>query len=391
MTPERPRAGDVGAKGTGSIRVGLVGAGLIGGVHSSVLVQLAKVAGLPIELTAVADPVRERRDAFQAGFGYREAFADAHELVAKADVDAVFVCTPTVHHAELVHAIAERHLHLFCEKPLAMSWAEGAAMVDAVERAGIHAQIGLVLRFSAAYAEVRRVLADPEGGRLVGAVLRDDQCFPIRGMHGTAWRGDRTQTAGGTLIEHGVHDLDLVGWLLGPVARVRAWSRNLAGPPGVEDYVAVDLELESGVHAQVVNVWHDMVGRSSNRRLEVFCERAYVATEADVMLGAVAVQRGDGSEEVVPPDQILDRFVAEQADPIASLRSGYGIAYGVQNLEFVRALLEDRAPSPDMRAGLEAQRVAEAVYESARIGETVELAGFVPADPRTSASSARRG
>jgi UDP-N-acetyl-2-amino-2-deoxyglucuronate dehydrogenase len=369
----------------------MVGAGLIGGVHSSVLAQLAKVADLPIELVAVADPLPERREAFRAGFGYRDAFADAHELVAKADVDAVFVCTPTVHHADLVHAVAERRLHLFCEKPLAMSWSEGAAMVDAVERAGIHAQIGLVLRFSAAYAEIRSVLEEPGGGRLVGAVLRDDQCFPIRGMHGTAWRGDRTQTAGGTLIEHGVHDLDLVGWLLGPIASVRAWSRNLAGPPGVEDYVAVDLELESGVHVQVVNVWHDMVRRSSNRRLEVFRERTFVATEADVLLGSVVVQRGDGGEEVVAPEQVLDRFVERQERPIAALRPGYGVAYGVQGLEFVRALLEDRAPSPGMRAGLEAQRVAAAVYESARSGATIELAGYVPEDPGGAAPDPRRG
>jgi UDP-N-acetyl-2-amino-2-deoxyglucuronate dehydrogenase len=360
------------------VRVGLIGAGLIGGVHSSVLLQLAKVGGFPIELTAVADPLPERRDAFRSGFGYVDAFADPGELVAKAAVDAVFVCTPTVHHADLVHAVAERGLHLFCEKPLAMSWAEGAAMVDAVERSGIHAQIGLVLRFSAAYAEVRRVLDEADGGRLVGAVLRDDQCFPIRGLHGTPWRGDRSQTAGGTLIEHGVHDLDLVSWLLGPVARVRAWSRNLAGPPGVEDYVAVYLELEKGAHVQVVNVWHDMVRRSSNRRLEVFRERAWIATESDVMVGPVTVQRGDGGAETIAADQVLDRFVERQDRPIAALRSGYGIAYGVQCLEFVRAILEGRPPSPDMRAGLEAQRVAEAVYESARSGATIELASFRP-------------
>jgi predicted dehydrogenase len=101
-------------------------------------------------------------------------------------------------------------------------------------------------------------------------------------------------------------------------------------------------------------------------------------TEHDVMVGSVVVQRGDGGEEIIAAEQVLDRFVERQERPVAALRLGYGIAYGVQDLEFVRALLEDRAPSPDMRAGLEAQRVAEAVYASARSGETIELAGFVP-------------
>jgi predicted dehydrogenase len=140
-----------------------------------------------------------------------------------------------------------------------------------------------------------------------------------------------------------------------------------------------------------VNVWHDMVRRSSNRRLEVFCERAFVATEHDVMIGSVVVQRGDGGEEIIAAEQVLDHFVERQERPIAALRQGYGIAYGVQDLEFVRALLEDRAPAPDMRAGLEAQRVAEAVYESARSGETIELADFVPGRPREAATAHRHG
>jgi predicted dehydrogenase len=361
------------------LRVGLAGAGLIGGVHSSVLQQLAAVPELPIELVAVADPAAPAREAFRSRFGYREGFADARELVARAEVDALFVCTPTAHHAEIVHAAAERGLHLFCEKPLAMSWAEGLAMVEAVERAGVHAQIGLVLRFSAVYSCVRELLAEPAGGRLVAAVLRDDQCFPIRGLHGTSWRADRAQTAGGTLIEHGVHDLDLVAWMLGPIARLRAWQRNLAGHPGVEDYVAVELELASGLQVQLVNVWHDMAGRSSNRRLEVFRERAFVATEHDVLAGPVVVQRGDGGEQTLATEEVVDRFVARQDRPIAPLRSGYGIAYGVQVLEFVRALLDDRPPEPGIRAGLEAQRLAEAVYHAARTGEPVDLASFAPA------------
>ena len=100
-------------------------------------------------------------------------------------------------------------------------------MLAAVQRAGVKAQIGLVLRFSSIYTVMRDLLRDPADiGAPMAVVFRDDQCFPIRGLHDTAWRSDRTLTAGGTLIEHGVHDLDLLTWLFGPIAACAPGSRT---------------------------------------------------------------------------------------------------------------------------------------------------------------------
>jgi predicted dehydrogenase len=360
-----------------SIRIGLIGAGLIGDVHSAVLTQIRAALPGQVDLTAVADPDRARRERFRDMYGYGAAFGDAAELIAQADVDTVFICTPTLHHAALVEAAAARGLRIFCEKPLAMSYTEGKSMVDAVERAGVAAQIGLVLRYSAVYGVMRSLYRDARAGRPVAVVFRDDQCFPIRGLHDTAWRADRSLSAGGTLIEHGVHDLDLLTWFFGPMKRVRAWEANRAGHTGIEDYVAVEIELEDGLRAQLVNLWHDMLRRPSNRRLEIFCERGFVASNHD-MSGEVMHQIGDGVEEVLSADVVLQRYRETQPEIVDALRDFYGVAYLVQDLAFVQALLAGRAPFPDMRTGLEAQRLAEAVYHSARSGHAVDVATFVP-------------
>jgi UDP-N-acetyl-2-amino-2-deoxyglucuronate dehydrogenase len=360
-----------------SVRIGVIGAGVIGGTHSVVLQQIGSALGGKTQLVAVADPLPERRAFFAATYGYPQTFADGFDLLAQAEIDAVFVCTPTRHHAELVHAAAERGLHIFCEKPLAMSHAEAAGMVAAVERAGVRSQIGLVLRFSAVYTVMRALLRDARAGRPLAVLFRDDQVFPIRGMHDSAWRADRTLTAGGALVEHGVHDLDLLTWLFGPVERLRAWEQNFAGHRGVEDYMAVELEFASGLRAQLVNVWHNMMQRPSNRRLEIFCENAFLASDYD-MVGEIIYQFGDGPEQLMPANEVMQRFSMIQDDIPDPLRELYGVAYLVQDLSFVRALLEERAPSPDMRVGLEAQRLAAAVYHAARTGEEVEARGFEP-------------
>jgi UDP-N-acetyl-2-amino-2-deoxyglucuronate dehydrogenase len=358
-----------------SVRIGLVGGGVIGATHSAMLQQIGRALGAAVQLVAVADPVAERRNLLADRYGYRQLYADGEALLAQAEINTAFICTPTRDHARLVAAAAARGLHVFCEKPLAMDHSEAAEMVQVVERAGVRSQIGLVLRFSAVYRVMESLLHDRRAGQPRAVVFRDDQCFPIRGVHDSAWRADRTVTAGGTLIEHGVHDLDVLTWLFGPVARLRAWEQNRAGYPGVEDYMAVELQFASGVRAQLVNVWHHMVQRPSNRRLEIFCDSAFIASDAD-MYGDVTVQFGDGAEERLLADEVLQRFLSLQSHVPEALRDGYGVPYLVQDLAFVESLLAGRAPAPDIRAGLEVQRLAAAVYHAARSDEEVAVATF---------------
>ena len=354
------------------IHIGLIGAGIIGATHSAVLRTIANVMPDQVELTAVADPSPQARELFVTLYRYRHAFVDARDLLQRGDVDTVFVCTPTAFHADLVRGAAAAGKQLFCEKPLAMSLDEARDMSDAVRRAGIKSQIGLVLRFSALYTVMRDLLFSADAGDPMAVVFRDDQVFPIRGMHDSAWRKDRSLTAGGTLIEHGVHDLDLLTWFFGPIARLRAWQQNRAGHPGVEDYMAVELEFASGLRAQLVNLWHDMIQRPSNRRLEIFCQRGFFASDHD-MVGDLLVQLGDGAEQRLDPRAVLDRFTALLARPDIHFSDWYGIPYLLQDLAFIEALLADRDPVPSLDVGVEAQRIADAVYRAAASGEEVEV------------------
>ncbi|MBX3023441.1 Gfo/Idh/MocA family oxidoreductase [bacterium] len=357
------------------VRIGLIGGGMIGSTHAAVLQTIAQAMPDRLELVAVADPDAATRDRFQTLYGWAEVYPDHAALLRGAAVDAVFVCTPTVHHAAIVRDVAAAGRHLFCEKPLAMSLPEARAMHAAVQRAGVRAQIGLVLRFSAIYGVIRDLLVDPALGAPMAVVFRDDQCFPIRGLHDTRWRADRQQTAGGTLIEHGVHDLDLLAWLFGPIATLRAWRQNHAGHDGVEDYVAVELAFATGLRAQLVTIWHDMLQRPSNRRLEVFCRRGFLASEAD-MRGDIELQRGDDPLELLRWPAIHERFAARRGRAADRFADWYGVPYLLQDLSFIEALLADRDPDPGLEVGVEAQRLAAAVYEAAERGTEIDVAAF---------------
>ncbi len=88
------------------------------------------------------------------------------------------------------------------------------------------------------------------------------------------------------------------------------------------------------------------------------------------------MQSGEGDEQTISDDDVLQRFTATRGRLVESLRNFYGVAYLVQDLAFVEALLAGRPPVPDMRAGVEAHRLAAAAYRSAETGAEVELATF---------------
>ena len=82
---------------------------------------------------------------------------------------------------------------MFCEKPLAVNLAAATAMTDAVARAGVTNQVGLVLRHSPSFRWLHHQVSDPAAGPLMNVVFRDDQYLPIQGLYGSTWRADRDQ------------------------------------------------------------------------------------------------------------------------------------------------------------------------------------------------------
>jgi myo-inositol 2-dehydrogenase/D-chiro-inositol 1-dehydrogenase len=171
----------------GQVRIGLIGAGLIGQLHSMMLRKVADHSDGSARITAVADSSAAAAESLAARWPGARALSSAAELIADPAIDAVWICTPTALHREACIAAARAGKHVFCEKPLAMSAADAAAMHRALGAAGVQSQVGLVLRFSPVYTVIRAMVREAGAGRLIGITMRDDQDFPIR-AHGATIR-----------------------------------------------------------------------------------------------------------------------------------------------------------------------------------------------------------
>jgi predicted dehydrogenase len=271
-------------------------------------------------------------------------------------VDAVYVCTWTSEHPRLVDAAVARGLPVFCEKPLATTAGAARSMTEAVTSAGVINQVGLVLRSSPAFLELKHQIEDPRSGRVQAAVLRDDQFLPVQGMYGSTWRSDPDRAGAGTMLEHSIHDIDALEWLLGPAVSVSARSSTFHGNPGIEDTFVVGIQQADGAQVSLTSVWHQLLERPSLRRLEVICEHAFFTLEHDVT-GPVTWTR-PGEQGALEGGELFSA-VAERHD-------GHSPN---QDAGFVEAVASGHpGPHPDFATALRAHMVVDGIYRSAAGG-----------------------
>ena len=347
------------------IRIGIVGCGFIGQVHSYCLGRLAAAGAVDAQVTATYDVDADR--AAKLALRHRaEVSADLDSLTESVDV--VWVCTWTAAHAEAVAAAVAGQRAVYCEKPLAPSLA--AATSVAADLGRVPHQVGLVLRHAPVFTAAAAAIASGRYGPPLAAVFRDDQYFPIQGRYASGWRAETDLAGGGTLLEHSIHDLDVLRWLLGDPTEVTARVETRFGHPGIDDTATVTLGFPDGAVATLVSVWHRILSRESTRRLEVFCEEGLLWTDDDC-LGPLHVETAAG-EEIIAAG--LPGWMAESGIP-AEFAAGLA-QYAEPARAFLLALERDGAAArghPDADLALAAHRLVDHAYRAAATGLPVAI------------------
>jgi predicted dehydrogenase len=340
-----------------SRRIGFAGCGFIAQIHAFAVGELVKTGVVDADLAVVFDPDEDKAKRLAASYGARVA-SDLDDLLD--DVDTVWVCTWTASHLEVVRAAVGRRLAVYCEKPLAPTIEECEEIAALL--AGVPHQVGLVLRHAPVFTAAAAAVASGDHGRPLAAILRDDQFFPIQGMYASQWRADVAKAGGGTLLEHSIHDVDVLRWILGDPVRVSARVASRFGHEGIDDVADVTFDLADGAVATLVSVWHRITRRPSTRRLEVFCEDALLWADDD-NLGPLHVETADAEREIeaVVPDWASRLQLPEElAHPL--------LQYATPAKAFLDALAAGDRPGPDAQVALAAHRLVDAAYRSSERG-----------------------
>jgi predicted dehydrogenase len=243
------------------LRVGLIGAGFIGQMRAQALVQLPGM----FEVAAIAD-AREDLARAVAGPDTR-TYTDGLALADDQDIDAVILSTPPSSHSMLGLRCIRAGKHLLVEKPLATTIDECEELVSAAAEAQVCLATGFTLRQTPAARLAKRLLAQ-------GAIGELDHIRAVHGHKGgkdfgPAWITDRSMTGGGTLMDNGIHMIDLARWFLGDVISSVGMSSNHSWrKPGCEDNGFLLMRSAAGRIASVQGSWTEW--RGYGWRMEIF-------------------------------------------------------------------------------------------------------------------------
>ncbi|MGV9193736.1 Gfo/Idh/MocA family protein [Microbacterium sp. MC2] len=231
---------------TPTLRTAIVGTGSVANLHAR-----AVAAHPRAELVAVTDLSRAAADAFAQRHGAPTVYDDLAGLLAAEQPDVVLICTPPVAHREQALAAFAAGAHVVVEKPPAPSLDELDEMRAAAAAAGRELAVVFQQRTGTAAAHVRRLLQSGALGRPLIAVCqtlwyRDEDYFAV------PWRGKWATEGGGTTLGHGIHQLDLLAFLLGEWTSVQGRLWRLDRETETEDASTATITFAGGAVAQVV-------------------------------------------------------------------------------------------------------------------------------------------
>lgn len=332
------------------IKVGMIGAGVMGGVHSAAYGRLANAS-----LEAICDLQREKAEKL-AGPGVK-VVTDYHEILQDPKIDVVDVCLPTYLHKEVVLEAAAAGKHVFCEKPIALSVEDAKEMVQACAEAKVKFGVGQVVRFFPDYSRVRGLVTS---GRIGDPkVVRTSRGGAFPTWPEDNWYADYSKS-GGPFVDLVIHDFDWLLWLFGPVQRVFAKSVRKPNVPREDllDHALVTLRLENGIIAHLEGSWAQPQGTPFSTSFEIAGTKGlYKYSKEQAMPLLLRTAQGEEQAKFVPESPLA-------LEP-----------YTAQLHAFIASIIDDTdVPVPGQEA-IAALQVALAARQSAETGKVVWLGG----------------
>jgi UDP-N-acetyl-2-amino-2-deoxyglucuronate dehydrogenase len=349
-----------------TIHIGLIGAGNISETHARAASAIPGVA-----IAGVYAPTRAHAERLSAQYG-GTACDTLDRLFDRRPLDLVVVGSPSGLHAEHGIAAAAHGVHVLVEKPIDVSTAKADALIDAAARAGVTLGVIFQDRLKPGPQQLKAVV---DAGRLGHPILATAQVKWYRSPEyyaASRWRGTQALDGGGALMNQGVHTVDLLLWLFGPVRRVSARVITALHAIEVEDTAVAVVEFANGAVGTIEATTAAYPGYS--RRIELTGSEGTLVLDGDRLAsvdlrGAGGAGGPGGSGGSAGEGGVSAAATASASSPVVADASAHQRVLE----DFIRAVTSRTAPCCDGRDSRRSVALIEAIYASSRSNQAVDV------------------
>ena len=337
------------------IRIAVVGCGRISKNHFDSI----KIHKDEIELVSVCDIDQETMFKHKEKYGIK-GYTDLEKMLDSENLDLVAICTPSGIHADQAEMCAGHGVNVMTEKPMATRWDDGLRMVKVCDNAGVRLFVIKQNRKNSTLQLLKRAISEKRFGKIHMVNINVFWTRPQEYYDSAKWRGT-WELDGGAFMNQASHYVDLIEWLIGPVASIQAMTGTLARDIEVEDTGVMNIRWRSGALGSM-NVTMLTYPKNYEGSITIIGEKG------TVKVGGLAVNE-------IQHWKFEDRkkYDKQIQDASYETTSVYGFGHPLYYKNVIDVLQGRADPETDGREGLHSLEILIAAYLSARDQVTVSL------------------
>ena len=341
------------------LHVAIVGTGGISPAHIESYLMFPERC----RIVALVDIMPEKAMQKKEQYGLEcDVFSDHHEILTRDDIDLVDVCTPPYTHAEISINALNASKNVLCEKPMAASLEECDAMIQARDRSGKMLSVIAQNRFRKPIRDLKAILDSGIAGKVRHAEI-DSFWFRGHSYYDMWWRGLWEKEGGGCTLNHAVHHIDMLGWMMGLPEKVTSVIANVGHDNAeVEDLSVSILKYRNALATLQASVIH----HGEEQKLVFQCEKAKIAAPYDCFCS----QPQSNGFPLKDSDHEFEVRVNDFLQTLPELKYE---AHPGQIESYIRSIETDGDIAITAEDGRRTIELITAIYESGSMGRTVEL------------------
>lgn len=306
-----------------------------------------------IRLLAVQDINSQVLKCAVEEYGIPNSYTKVEELLSNREIDAVYVATPLPAHFEICLKAANASKHILCEKPLCQTVKQCEELIEAADKNNIKLGVGFLMRFHAIHQKVKQLIDDGALGQVVLARAQLSHYKVEYNPDGTAsWRSEKAKAAGGSLMDMGIHCIDLLRYWLGDVKEIMAMTDTLTNDYDVEDTACVIMKHSNDAQS-IVDACFNIKG--AKNVFEVY------GTNGSVF--------GEGTIDQLPGGKMVMNIAGEVSEYQYEPVNTYCQEIRMMN----RSILQNTQPLISGNEGLRNLDLVLKAYESSGSGKKIEV------------------